>query len=212
MQIQVDPAMQALLDSLPTRTVPFTLVSLPIPNTQPPQVQEMVVCAKHKNPVCAECQTNFTPLNYMQQFMRNAPPEAVPPPPNVQPPPQRAEAIKAAKDRGNVSLIAEKEHTLCVHLLTAAERFQGGQPCPGYPGVLEIRRHGAFAATMGACGHVARGDCDCPVQSLGCVPRGSRMVSVPLCLDLELTVRANALADADAVIALKRQWTKGHFR
>jgi len=103
MQIQVDPAMQALLDSLPTRNVPFTLVDLPIPNTQPPQSQQMVVCAEHKAPVCPECQVNFTPLNYMQQFMRNAPPEAVPPPPNVQPPPQRAEAIKAAKERGNVS-------------------------------------------------------------------------------------------------------------
>lgn len=103
MEIQVDPAMQALLDSLPTRNIPFLLVELPIPNTEPAQSQQMVVCAAHKNSVCTECNVNFTPLNYMQQFMRNAPPEAVPPPPNVQPPPQRAEAIKSAKEQGNVS-------------------------------------------------------------------------------------------------------------
>jgi translocation protein SEC72 len=102
MMMQVDPAMQALLDSLPTRTMPFALVELPIPNMTPPQSQQMVVCAEHKLPVCAECNVNFTPLNYMQQFMRTAPPEAIPPPPNVQPPPQRAEQIKQVKERGNV--------------------------------------------------------------------------------------------------------------
>ncbi len=103
MHVQVDPAMQALLDSIPTRTVPYAFVDVAIPNTQPPQVQNMAVCAEHKAPVCDVCDVNFTPLNYMQQFMKNAPPEAVPPPPNVQPPPQRAEQIKQVKEAGNVS-------------------------------------------------------------------------------------------------------------
>lgn len=40
----------------------------------------------------------------MHQFLRTAPAEAIPPPPQVQPPPQRAEAIKNAKEQGNVGL------------------------------------------------------------------------------------------------------------
>ncbi|EJT50489.1 hypothetical protein A1Q1_00187 [Trichosporon asahii var. asahii CBS 2479] len=101
MNIQIDERMQLLLDSLPTRNVPFTLVDVPLPGSQPPQTQQMVVCAEHKAPVCETCSVNFTPLNYMHQFMRSAPPEAIPPPPQVQPPPHRAEAIKQAKEAGN---------------------------------------------------------------------------------------------------------------
>lgn len=103
MNIQIDERMQLLLDSLPTRNVPFALVDVPLPGSQPPQTQQMVVCAEHKAPVCETCAVNFTPLNYMHQFMRSAPPEAIPPPPQVQPPPHRAEAIKQAKEAGNVS-------------------------------------------------------------------------------------------------------------
>lgn len=104
MHVQIDPQMQALLDAQPVNTVAFALVEVQVPNTQPPQTQEMVVCAEHKNPVCPECDVNFSALNYMQQFMKNAPPEAIPPPPNVQPPPQRAESIKSIKDQGNVGV------------------------------------------------------------------------------------------------------------
>lgn len=103
LQVQIDPAMQALLDAQPLRTVPFAFVEVPIQNTNPPQTQQMVVCVGHEKPICDECDVNFTPLNYMQQFMRTAPPEAIPPPPNVQPPPQRAEAIRGVKEQGNVS-------------------------------------------------------------------------------------------------------------
>lgn len=113
MQIQVDPAMQALMDALPSRHIPYSLVDIVIPGSQPPQTQNMVVCAEHKNPVCDVCDVNFTPLNYMQQFMKNAPPEAVPPPPNVQPPPQRAEQIKQVKEAGNVRIRGWRAAFLC---------------------------------------------------------------------------------------------------
>lgn len=103
MSIQIDERMQMLLDSLPTRMVPYAFVDVPLPGSQPPQTQQMVVCAEHKAPVCEPCGVNFTSLNYMHQFMRTSPPEAIPPPPQVQPPPQRAEAIKQAKEAGNVS-------------------------------------------------------------------------------------------------------------
>lgn len=103
MQVPINPALQSLLDSLPHTETPFTLITAPIPNTQPPQTNTMVVCPAHKQSICEACGVNFNDLNYMHQFLRSAPAEAIPPPPNVQPPPQRAEMIKAAKEQGNVS-------------------------------------------------------------------------------------------------------------
>lgn len=101
-QIPVNPALQSLLDSLPHTDTPFTLVTAPIPNSNPPQTNTMVVCPTHKAAVCEACGVNFNDLNYMHQFLRTAPPEAIPPPPNVPAPPQRAEMIKNAKEQGNV--------------------------------------------------------------------------------------------------------------
>lgn len=111
MAISSNPAMTALLDSLPTSSLPFALteVALP-PGAAPPQqpgapapTQQLITCAIHKQVVCEPCGVNYAALNYMHQFMRGAPPEAIPPPPNVQAPPQRAEMIKNAKEAGNVS-------------------------------------------------------------------------------------------------------------
>ena len=108
----VNPALTALLDSIPTNTLPFALVSVPLPlppNAQlppgaTPPTQQLVVCPAHKNVICEACGVDYGGLNYMQQFLKDAPAEAVPPPPNMQPPQGRADAIKNAKDAGNVSL------------------------------------------------------------------------------------------------------------
>lgn len=105
-QINVNPALQSLLDSLPHVDKPFTLLNVPLPNTQPPQINTVVVCPTHKAAVCEICDVNFNDLNYMHQFLRSAPAEAIPPPPNVPPPPQRAEMIKNAKEQGNVCYLA----------------------------------------------------------------------------------------------------------
>ncbi|EKD01675.1 hypothetical protein A1Q2_04046 [Trichosporon asahii var. asahii CBS 8904] len=174
MNIQIDERMQLLLDSLPTRNVPFTLVDVPLPGSQPPQTQQMVVCAEHKAPVCETCSVNFTPLNYMHQFMRSAPPEAIPPPPQVQPPPHRAEAIKQAKEAGNGNI----------------------------PGAIQNYSRSADMA-------LSR-----PPWELAAISRDE--TAIALCNRSAAFAAAgaftNALADADAVIALKRPWTKGHFR
>jgi translocation protein SEC72 len=112
-----NPALTALLDSLPTNSTPFALVDMPLPPgaAPPPQpgqpavapTQQIITCAAHKQVACEACGVNFGPLNYMHQFMRGAPPEAIPPPPNMQVPPQRAEMVKNAKEQGNVSARAE---------------------------------------------------------------------------------------------------------
>ena len=102
MQISANPALQSLLDSLPHNPVPFTFISTPVPGSNPPGVNLVAVCPAHKQSLCEICGADFNGLNYMHQFLRTAPPEAIPPPPNVQPPPQRAEMIKNAKEQGNV--------------------------------------------------------------------------------------------------------------
>ena len=114
MQIPLNPALQTLLDSLPHNPIPFNIQSLPIPNTNPPQINTLVTCPTHKSSYCDQCGVDFNALNYMHQFLRSAPPDAIPPPPNVQPPPQRAEMIKSAKEAGNVSLM------LCISLVKIA--------------------------------------------------------------------------------------------
>ena len=109
----INPALTALLDSIPTNTLPFALVSVPLPippnATLPPgatpPTQTLVVCPTHKNVICEQCGVDYGGLNYMQQFLKDAPTEAVPPPPNMQPPQGRADAIKNAKDAGNVSVL-----------------------------------------------------------------------------------------------------------
>ena len=103
MQIPVNPAMQSLLDSLPHHPVPFMLANVTVPNSHPPQSNIIAICPAHKQSMCAECGVDFNGLNYMHQFLKNAPDEAIPPPPNVQPPAQRAEMIKNMKEQGNVS-------------------------------------------------------------------------------------------------------------
>lgn len=98
-----DPALQALLDAIPHIPVPFAFEEGTIPNTNPPQKTTMVVCDAHKQVICQICGTQFGSINYMFGFLKNAPSEAIPPPPNAPVPPQRAEAIKQAKEAGNVS-------------------------------------------------------------------------------------------------------------
>lgn len=97
-----NPALQALLDAIPHVPVPFTIQDGPIPNTNPPQTTTMVLCEAHKQVICQTCGVHFGPINYMSNFLKGAPAEAIPPPPNAPTQPQRAEAIKQAKEAGNV--------------------------------------------------------------------------------------------------------------
>jgi translocation protein SEC72 len=98
-----DPALQALLDSIPHTPVLFTIQEGTIPGSNPPQQTTVIMCEPHKQVVCQICGTHFGSINYMFGFLKSAPTEAIPPPPNAPVPPQRAEAIKSAKDAGNVS-------------------------------------------------------------------------------------------------------------
>lgn len=97
-----NPALQAILDAIPHINVPFSIQEGTIPNTNPPQTTTMVTCDAHKQVICKICDIHFGPINYMFNFLKGAPAEAIPPPPNAPTQPQRAEAIKQAKEAGNV--------------------------------------------------------------------------------------------------------------
>jgi hypothetical protein len=97
-----NPALQALLDAIPHTPVPFTIQDGPIPGTNPPQMTTMILCEAHKQVICQTCGVHFGSINYMFNFLKGAPAEAIPPPPNAPTQPQRAEAIKQAKEAGNV--------------------------------------------------------------------------------------------------------------
>ena len=95
-------ALQAILDAIPHINVPFSIQEGTIPNSNPPQTTTMVTCDAHKQVICKICDIHFGPINYMFNFLKGAPAEAIPPPPNAPTQPQRAEAIKQAKEAGNV--------------------------------------------------------------------------------------------------------------
>jgi translocation protein SEC72 len=97
-----NPALQAILDAIPHINVPFSIQEGTIPNSNPPQTTTMVTCDAHKQVICKICDIHFGPINYMFNFLKGAPAEAIPPPPNAPTQPQRAEAIKQAKEAGNV--------------------------------------------------------------------------------------------------------------
>ncbi|OCF37583.1 translocation protein SEC72 [Kwoniella heveanensis BCC8398] len=180
-QIAVNPALQTLLDSIPHTDVPFALqtVPLPTPPNVPPQTGVVVTCPQHKNSACEECGVDFNALNYLHQFLRAAPKEAIPPPPNVQPPPQRAEAIKQLKEQGNTAFKAQQ-----------------------FPQAIQAYSKSADMA-------LSR-----PPWELAALSRDE--TAIALCNRSAafafVNAWANALADAEAVVTLKRPWTKGHFR
>ncbi|WVR04417.1 hypothetical protein IAU60_001419 [Kwoniella sp. DSM 27419] len=180
-QIPVNPALQALLDSIPHQDVPFALQSVPLPTPPgaPPQTGLVVVCPQHKNSACAECGVDFNGLNYMHQFLRTAPAEAIPPPPNVQPPPQRAEAIKAMKEQGNTAFKAQNFAVAIQQYSKSADMALSRPP-------WELAALSRDETAIALCN------------------RSAAFAFV--------NAWANALSDAEAVVILKRPWTKGHFR
>ncbi|KAK4689780.1 translocation protein SEC72, partial [Tremellales sp. Uapishka_1] len=178
-QIPVNPVLQELLDSLPHTSVPFLLATAPIANAQPPQSNTVVLCPVHKQSQCEQCGVDFNSLNYMHQFLRTAPSEAVPPPPNVQPPPQRADQIKTAKEAGNTAFKAQNFPLAIQHYSKSADMALSRPP-------WELAAISRDETAIALCN-----------RSAAFAFAGAW---------------ANALADAEAVIALKRPWTKGHFR
>ncbi|WWC67668.1 uncharacterized protein I206_101579 [Kwoniella pini CBS 10737] len=180
-QIPINPELLSLLDSIPHQDVPFALQSIPIPTPPnvPPQTGIVVTCQEHKSSLCEECGVDFNALNYMHQFLRTAPPEAIPPPPNVQPPPQRAEMIKNLKEQGNTAFKSQQ-----------------------FPAAIQAYSKSADMA-------LSR-----PPWELSALSRDE--TAIALCNRSAafafVNAWANALADAEAVVILKRPWTKGHFR
>jgi hypothetical protein len=184
MQIPVNPALTALLDSLPHSPTPFALQTVPVPGTNPPQTNTVVVCPSHKQSYCETCGVDYNALNFMHQFLRAAPTDAIPPPPNVAPPPQRAEQIKAAKEAGNVSgtVTATETHPLpsvlvyyldmtypMYYLLTPTTgRIQEPAVRTGDPTLLSFSGYGTLPPALGTRRDREGRDRDRAVQPFRC--------------------------------------------
>ncbi|OXM79594.1 translocation protein SEC72 [Cryptococcus neoformans Bt63] len=108
----LSPAHLSLLDALPHTHVPHALKTVTVPANAPPDIAgksfALVVCSLHDQQKCDQCAVDFAPVNFLHQFLRFAPAEAIPPPPNVAPPPQRAQAVTNLKEAGNNAFKAQK--------------------------------------------------------------------------------------------------------
>nr|ODO01031.1 translocation protein SEC72 [Cryptococcus depauperatus CBS 7855] len=107
----LSPTHLSILDSIPYTHVPHTLKQVPPPPNAPPEVAAktfILVCKPHDKSPCEQCHVDFTLLNYLFQFLKMAPSDAVPPPPNVMPPPQKAQNVTNLKDSGNNAFKARK--------------------------------------------------------------------------------------------------------
>ena len=189
-----NPALQAILDAIPHVNVPFSIQEGTIPNTNPPQTTTMVTCDAHKQVICKICDVHFGPINYMFNFLKGAPAEAIPPPPNAPTQPQRAEAIKQAKEAGNV----------CTPTLQMQQETDEKN-------AFKSQNYQQAAALYSRSADMALSR---PPWEPSGISREETVVA--LCnRSAAFAYMGNfggALADAEAVVQLKRPWTKGHFR
>lgn len=148
-----NPALQAILDAIPHINVPFSIQEGTIPNTNPPQTTTMVTCDAHKQVICKICDIHFGPINYMFNFLKGAPAEAIPPPPNAPTQPQRAEAIKQAKEAGNVC-----PSSMCEGSSLYVERVQDAELPAGRRSLLSFGRYGTLKTPMGTICNLKRRD------------------------------------------------------
>ncbi|WVQ84042.1 hypothetical protein IAT38_006187 [Cryptococcus sp. DSM 104549] len=184
-QIPIDPAMLALLDTIPTHDVPFQLLTLTpqLPPNAPPGAQgkpfHRVVCKPHAASPCEACGLDFEPVNSVHMYLRYAPADAVPPPPNMMPPPQRAEQFKQLKEAGNNAFKAGQFGPAIQTYSKAADSALNRGP-------WEPSQLGREELVIAMCNRSA---------AFAFVGQWTQ-----------------ALADAECVVGLKRPWTKGHFR
>lgn len=162
-----NPALQALLDAIPHTPVPFTIQDGPIPGTNPPQMTTMILCEAHKQVICQTCGVHFGSINYMFNFLKGAPAEAIPPPPNAPTQPQRAEAIKQAKEAGNVR--RTHQCTCVVVDADVPERLQATTIWSSRCFVLAFGRYGIIKTTMGTLGSLEGRDSDRSLQQISSI-------------------------------------------
>ncbi|WVQ76807.1 hypothetical protein IAR50_006481 [Cryptococcus sp. DSM 104548] len=111
-QPPLSPAHLEVLDSIPHTDVPHNLKMSTIPPNGPPELAgksfALMLCKAHDQMRCDTCGVDFGNVNFLHQFLRFAPVEAIPPPPNVKPQPQRAQMVMALKDQGNAAFKVKK--------------------------------------------------------------------------------------------------------
>lgn len=162
-------------------------------------MNSMLLCKPHKLDVCAECGTDFFLTNQTARVFSALPKEIpVPPPPNVVHP-QRSPLVQKAKEEGNV------------RPPQSSEPVQNLTPWVCMKQLFKKNKHPEAIQKYDMAAQIAA--TRFPWEASALV---RDELAIVLCNRSAAFFAAGdplaALVDADAVIQLKRPWSKGHFR
>ena len=183
-----DPIMQAIMDAQ------YRPVALKTSVENPHQA----FCEAHGVETCATCGTDFSKLNMLARALVAQPELAIPPPPNIVHP-GRSAAVTKSKEEGNVRRgCFPSAFIRSDTFLKRQAHYKAGRHVPAiqmYTMSLNIAAtRPPWEASM-----ISR-------EELATV-LSNRSAAFAAMGDF-----VSALVDADAVIQLKRPWSKGHFR
>jgi translocation protein SEC72 len=186
-QAQPDPAIQALIEQ---DFKPVNL-SLTAESTQ-------VVCGPHGLDKCTDCDVDFVGLNRLAKLLATNPTFLCPPPPNVVSK-ELSQAVIRSKDEGNVRDLSFDTSDI------SADEFHLHQT------LYKHKRHtdAIKRYTTAASYAVQR-----PPWEASQIMREelSTVISNRSAAYYEAGDFLSAVVDADLVIQLRRNWSKGHFR
>ncbi|THH32475.1 hypothetical protein EUX98_g1740 [Antrodiella citrinella] len=155
-----------------------------------------VLCAPHSLEKCAACDADYTALNRISRTLQMNPNLRCPPPPNIVSQ-KLSQAINTTKEEGNVRVSVFCPQSSYINVILQAF-FKAGQRDKA------IQRY-TMAASIAA---------QRPPWEASQLMREevATVVSNRSVAYLEEGDPIGALVDAETVIALKKPWSKGHFR
>lgn len=181
---RADPIMQAVIEA-DFRPVDLTLDSDNV----------AALCAVHSREKCDECDIDYTQLNRLSKVLAANPTLHCPPPPNVVNQ-KLSQIINQTKEEGNVRAFVL--HQLSVHLSMCQALFRTHQ---------WEKAIGRYSQASGfACQRAPWEAQQIMREEL------STVLSNRSAAYFENGELIPALTDAEAVIQLKKPWSKGHFR
>jgi translocation protein SEC72 len=165
-------------------------------------------CNDHGLEVCKDCGVDFYMMNQTARLLKSFPKEVpIPPPPNVIHP-QRSPMIQKAKDEGNVSITNRIFNAMALKLITNLVCLLTLLPLQQ---LFKRNKHPEAIQKYDLAANIAAArfpwEASAIMRDELAIVICNRSASYFASGDF-----VGALADADAVIQLKRPWSKGHFR
>ncbi len=177
-----DPVMQAVIEA------DFRLVDLTLDSTN-----VAALCATHSNEKCDECDMDYTQLNRLSKVFAANPTLLCPPPPNVVNQ-KLSQVINQTKEEGNVRAFVLYQPCLSTHqALFRTHQWE--------------KAIGRYTQAAGFATQRAPWEAQQFMRE-----ELSTVLSNRSAAYFENGELVSALTDAEAVIQLKKPWSKGHFR